>query len=378
MPWKKWTTASLDVKTAFLLAPRRDASQRLLITRPPKVLIEAGVCKQGEIWEVKNSLYGLQEAPINWAIFRDKEMSRFRWKDNGVGWRLARTQEPNLWKVFLGAPEEVNMPDKVYAFVAVYVDDILITGEDSVTQATVRRFQEQWKCSSPEWLSRDHSLRFCGFEISQEPQGIRLHQNAYLKDLLARYSDLKVTASPLPGNLDDSDEPNPDIQEVRRAQTLVGYAVSWLGRHVARCPVRVQKYGAQVLGFLNGTPDHGLLNSHHPQGEHGLGENKGIHMYSDASFGPPGSWGHQGLMAMYPGAWIQWESKQQPFGTISSSESELMGYSDALTMGESCATIVAVLESGDANDPIDCVLHGDSQSGIRILQSPDGPWRTDA
>ena len=76
--------------------------------------------------------------------------------------------------------------DKVYAFVAVYVDDILITGEDSVTQAPLRRFQEQWKRSSPEWLSRDHGLRFCGFEISQEPQGIRLHQNAYLKDLLAR------------------------------------------------------------------------------------------------------------------------------------------------------------------------------------------------
>ena len=47
---ERWTTASLDVKTAFLLAPRRDASQRLLITGPPKVLIEAGVCKQGEIW----------------------------------------------------------------------------------------------------------------------------------------------------------------------------------------------------------------------------------------------------------------------------------------------------------------------------------------
>ena len=94
---------------------------------------------------------------------------------------------------------------------------------------------------------------------------------------------MKYAASPLPGSLDDSDEPNPDIQEVRRAQTLVGellwlavrtrvdiaYAVSWLGRHVARCPVRIQKYGAQVLGFLSGTPEHGLLYSHHPQGEPG-------------------------------------------------------------------------------------------------------------
>ena len=81
-------------------------------------------------------------------------------------------------------------------------------------------------------------------------------------------------------------------------------------------------------------------------------------------------------MAVYSGALIQWESKQQPFGTLSSSEAELMGYTDALTMGESCATIAAILESGDGNEAVDCVLHGDSQSGIRILQSPDGPRRT--
>ena len=84
-------------------------------------------------------------------------------------------------------------------------------------------------------------------------------------------------------------------------------------------------------------------------------EKKGIHMHSDALFGPPGSRGYQGLMAMYSGALIQWESKQQPFGTLSSSEAELMGYTDALTMGESCATIAAILESGDGNEAVDCV-----------------------
>ena len=118
---------------------------------------------------------------------------------------------------------------------------------------------------------------------------------------------------------------------------------------------------------------YGLLYTHHLNGE--PCREKGIHMHSDALFGPPGSRGYQGLMAMYSGALIQWESKQQPFGTLSSSEAELMGYTDAL-MGESCATIAAILENGDGNKAVDCVFHGDSQSGIRILQSPDGPWRT--
>ena len=71
---ESWDVASLDVKTAFLLAPRRDAHQRLLITRPPRVLVEAGVCPSDEIWEVKNSLYGLQGHLSN----RDEEMAKFR------------------------------------------------------------------------------------------------------------------------------------------------------------------------------------------------------------------------------------------------------------------------------------------------------------
>ena len=66
-----WTTASLDVRTAFLLAPRRDASRRLLITRP-RALIEAGVCQPGEIWEVKNSLYGGQKLLVRLARGTDQ------------------------------------------------------------------------------------------------------------------------------------------------------------------------------------------------------------------------------------------------------------------------------------------------------------------
>ena len=127
---EKWSVASLDVKTAFLLAPRRDAQQRLLITRPPRVLVEAKVCAADEIWEVRNSLYGLQEAPLNWARFRDEEMAKFRWTDEGECWKLARAQEPNLWKVILDDPSKSQLLDKVYGFVAVYVDDILVTGDE--------------------------------------------------------------------------------------------------------------------------------------------------------------------------------------------------------------------------------------------------------
>ena len=47
---------------------------------------------------------------------------------------------------------------------------------------------------------------------------------------------------------------------------------------------------------------------------------------------------------MYGGCPIQWESKQQAFGTLSTSESELLGYTDAMAMGESVSAVIDILE----------------------------------
>ena len=46
---KSWSIGTVDIKTAFLLAPRPDEQERLLVARPPKVLIEAGICPPTEL-----------------------------------------------------------------------------------------------------------------------------------------------------------------------------------------------------------------------------------------------------------------------------------------------------------------------------------------
>ena len=56
-----WTAAGIDVKTAFLLAPRR--GEGTLIVRPPKILVQAGVIPSHEVWKVRQALYGLQTSP---------------------------------------------------------------------------------------------------------------------------------------------------------------------------------------------------------------------------------------------------------------------------------------------------------------------------
>ena len=69
---KSWSIGTVD--TAFLLAPRPDEEERLLVARPPKVLIEAGVCDASELWEISHAVYGLNDAPANWSQYRDREL----------------------------------------------------------------------------------------------------------------------------------------------------------------------------------------------------------------------------------------------------------------------------------------------------------------
>lgn len=51
---QQWGVATLDVRTAFLLAPRKKNKEQLLVTQPPRVLVE------DEIW---NAMYGLDTSP---------------------------------------------------------------------------------------------------------------------------------------------------------------------------------------------------------------------------------------------------------------------------------------------------------------------------
>ena len=96
---------------------------------------------------------------------------------------------------------------------------------------------------------------------------------------------------------------------------------------------------------------------------------------ADLSFAPTGGKGHQGIMCPWGGALVAWESKTQPFATLSTTECELLGYVDGLTLGESVGAIVNVQQNALAHEGC-YVLRGDNLSGLQLLHAPSGPWRT--
>ena len=151
-----------------------------------------------------------------------------------------------------------------------------------------------------------------------------------------------------------------------------------MGRMVTKAPRRVRQYGEHMVGYVKSTLEMSLAYGKCPGPEEDGAlafprSMQRLEIHSDASFAPAGGKGHQGLVAMYGGVPVQWESKQQSFGTLSTAESELLGYTDGLTLGESVAAVVELLEPGGIMDK---VLYGDNEAGLRLIQSPDGPWRT--
>eukprot|EP00435_Cladocopium_sp_Y103_P073367 s158_g43.t1 len=155
--------------------------------------------------------------------------------------------------------------------------------------------------------------------------------------VVGRYKDLAPKSVPLPASLEETPEENFQLADVRAAQTVVGellwaacrtrpdlsYSVAWLGRNVMRCPKLVLMYAKHTLGYIPQTADVCLS---YTQDSGGYGKNdqlsfqrtmRTVEIFSDAALGPEGKRGHQGLIAAYGGAPVQWDSRLQPFCVVS-------------------------------------------------------------
>ena len=136
-----WGCGVLDVRTAFLLAPRpRPPSSREIVIHPPRILIEAGVCTVGERWKVHHALYGFTSSPALWSNFRDERMATFKWKLGDRECYMQQTPEGNLWKILTN---DGSGNPTCLGHVLVYVDDLMCLGPDDIRESFFNRVREE-------------------------------------------------------------------------------------------------------------------------------------------------------------------------------------------------------------------------------------------
>jgi len=148
---REWSISQLDVKNDFLNGELRE---EVYMQPPPGYSVPEGmVCR------LRRSLYGLKQAPRAW-------FQRFASVVTAAVFS-ASTHDPALF---------VHTSSRGRTLLLLYVDDMIITGDDSEYIAFVKA------CLSEQFLMSDLGpLRyFLGIEVFSKPQGFYLSQEKYI------------------------------------------------------------------------------------------------------------------------------------------------------------------------------------------------------
>ena len=171
--------------------------------------------------------------------------------------------------------------------VLVYVDDLIITGDDEIEIDQIRS-NLSIRFHMKELGELKH---FLGLEVERTKGGIFLCQQKYTQDILEKYGmlDCKPVSTPTEVNARLCSTDGKDLEDVTMYRGLVGsliyltltrpdvaYALSVVSRFMQNPKKYHLEAIRRILRYIKGTVDHGIM---YPSGE--LFE---IHGYCDADY----------------------------------------------------------------------------------------------
>ena len=223
--------------------------------------------------------------------------------------------------------------------ILVYVDDLFITSDskrelDTTAEALKSKYGQ---VTSKTGLEHD----YLGIRWDFRVQGqATLSMEGYVKDVIRKYGVTKAFKTPAGDGLFTSDENSPALSPEKcalflsavmtlhylakrvRPDTLA--AVSWCATRVLHPTEEDERKLDRILGYLLHTQDQTLILR--------IGEKCELRAYVDSSHGVyPDGKSVTGVVHMIGDAPVYFKASKQPIVTRSSTESELVGISDALS-----------------------------------------------
>ena len=151
---RNWSVALIDIVAAFLRTPLNpEAGDPVILVAPPRLLERLEITVEGELWGLVRALHGLRQAPALWAAHRDRVLQEMRFEGD---LRLHRGRTITAWWTLR------NSRDVVVAMVIIYVDDILLIGEEVVIHQLASEIQKMWRTSELSILRPGHPIRVLG------------------------------------------------------------------------------------------------------------------------------------------------------------------------------------------------------------------------
>uniref|UniRef100_A0A2N9FCY2 Integrase catalytic domain-containing protein n=1 Tax=Fagus sylvatica TaxID=28930 RepID=A0A2N9FCY2_FAGSY len=345
---RDWDIFQMDVKNAFL---NGDLSETVYMRPPPGSSIASPhmVCK------LRKALYGLKQAPRAW-------FAKLKSVLIGAGFR----QSENDYSLFISSTPQGNV------FILVYVDDILITGDDSQSIINLKNVLQH----SFQMKDLGSASYFLGLEISHNSHGYFLSQQKYTQDLinLVGLTDDKQVDTPLEVNVKYSKNDGEPITDPTLYRRVVGslvyltvtrpdiaHAVQLVSQFVSD-PRRLHLTALhRIIRYLRSTSDLGL-----PYYKSALPQ---LQAYSDADYGgcPDTRRSTTGYCSFLGSSLLSWKSKKQPTVSKSSTEAEYRA------MSAVCSEIVwlrRLLADFGMTPSIPTPLFCDNESAVKIASNP--------
>uniref|UniRef100_A0A2N9F095 Reverse transcriptase Ty1/copia-type domain-containing protein n=1 Tax=Fagus sylvatica TaxID=28930 RepID=A0A2N9F095_FAGSY len=193
---QQWIIHQLDVNNAFL---HGDLDEEVYMTPPP------GYCPKGEtrVCRLRKSLYGLKQASRNWFF-----------KLTTVLLDAGFTQSQADHSLF------TLVSTSSITIVLVYVDDILVAGNDLSQIETFKH------ALSTNFKTKDLGplKYFLGLEVARSPKGIFLNQRKYALDILNDSGQLgaRTASFPMEQNLKLTNQDGALLSDPSTYRRLVG------------------------------------------------------------------------------------------------------------------------------------------------------------
>ncbi|CAL1357723.1 unnamed protein product [Linum trigynum] len=301
-----WPLHQIDIANAFL---HGELQETVYMQQPPGFVDPD---KPNHVCRLRKSIYGLRQAPRTWFHCLAAALTRF-------GFSVSRT-DPSLF---------IYKSGTVRLYMLVYVDDIVITGNDS---ALIRRLME--------FLHANFALRelgplsyFLGIEVHRSSTGIILSQRKFILDLLERAKMSQANPISTPATVDllqqSAAATSPRFSDPALYRSIVGglqylsftrpdlsFAVNLVSQFQQDPTDAHWAAVKRILRYLKGTIHRGLVFS--------KSSTLHIHGYSDASWAscPKDRKSITGFAVFCGSNLVSWSTRKQKSVARSSTECE--------------------------------------------------------
>lgn len=339
----------MDVKNAFW----HGELDREIYMNQPKGFEDA--VNPTHVCKLRKALYGLKQAPRAWY----GEIAEFLTRS---GYSVAHADSSLFIKEKEGK----------LAIVLVYVDDLIITGDDE------REIHQTRENLSVRFQMKElgELKHFLGLEVDRTKEGLFLCQQKYTRDILQKFGMLecKPISTPIEPNAKICAHEGKELDDGTMYRQLVGsliyltlsrpdiaYAVGVMSRYMQSPKKPHLDAARRILRYVKGTIDYGLL--------YKRGEDCKLVGYCDADYVGDhdtrrSTTGYVFKLGSGP---ISWCSKRQPTISLSTTEAE---YKAAAVAAQESTWLVLLME--DLHQKVDYAvpLHCDNQSAIRLAENP--------